>query len=196
MVTTRPNILIGVRGSWKTIPAAVMVTTSLKIPQILSVTTEVRCKSANSEDVIRKASVPGNTRMQKVGKTPLASARADRPSPSLTGPSMGSAITMRTRNIIGARKKILLKGLLVAGFRRSRICVKAHRKPEKNAAAMTSMKPMASNAVSPATIMMTPTVMIVIIRTSLTEGDSRRKRKANMRTNAREEDLHIAKKIC
>ena len=195
MVTARPAKLIGVRGSWKTIPAAVMVTTSLKIPQILSVTTEVRCKSANSEDVIRKASVPGNTRIQKLEKTPLASASVARPSTSFTGPSMGMAIKMRVRNIIGARKKMLLKGLLVAGFRRSRICVKAHRKPEKNAAAITSMKPMASNAASPATIIMTPMVMVAIIRTSLREGDSRRKRKANMRTNAREEDLHIARKI-
>ena len=187
--------MIGVRGSWKTIPAAPMVTTSLKIPQILSVTTEVRCKRANSEDVIRKASIPGNTRIQKLGKTPFASARAARPWRSLTGPSMGRAIKMRLRNIMGARKKMLLKGLLVAGFRRSRICVRAQRKPEKNAAAITSMKPMASKAASPATIIMTPTVMVVIIRTSFMEGDSRRKRKANMRTKAREEDLHIAKKI-
>ena len=60
-------------------PAAVMVTTSLKMPQMLSVTTEVRCKRANSEDVIRKASMPGKTRITMLMKTPLASASATKP---------------------------------------------------------------------------------------------------------------------
>ena len=42
MVTQRPDILIGVRGSLKTIAAAEIVTTSLKMPQIERVTTDVR----------------------------------------------------------------------------------------------------------------------------------------------------------
>lgn len=87
---------------------------------------------------------------------------------------------------------MLLKGLLVAGFRRRRICVRAQRKPEKKAAAMTRMKPIASNAVSPATIIMTPRVIVAIMRISFIDGDSRRKRNAKQRTKAREDDLHMA----
>ena len=97
-------------------------------------------------------------------------------------------------NMTGARKKILLKGLLVAGFLSNRIWVRAQRKPEKKAAKMTRMKPRILKAVSPATIMMTPIVIVVMITTSFTEGSSRRKRKAKARTKAREEDLHIAKR--
>lgn len=81
----------------------------------------------------------------------------------------------------------------VAGFRRSRICVRAQRKPEKKAADMTSMKPLAENDTSPATMKSTPTVMVAIMPTRRMEGVSRRKMKANMRTKAREDDLHIAR---
>ena len=70
--------------------------------------------------------------------------------------------------------------------------MRAQRKPEKKAAAMTRMKPMASKNASPATIMMTPTVIVMMMSMSFMDGDSRRKRKANIRTKAREEDLHIA----
>ena len=70
--------------------------------------------------------------------------------------------------------------------------MRAQRKPEKKAAAMTRMKPMASKNASPATIMMTPMVIVMMMSMSFMDGDSRRKRKANMRTKAREEDLHIA----
>lgn len=80
----------------------------------------------------------------------------------------------------------------VAGFRRSRICVRPQRKPLKRAAEMTRMKPRMENETSPATIMSTPIVMVAIMATRRQEGVSRRKRKANMRTKAREEDLHIA----
>lgn len=93
---------------------------------------------------------------------------------------------------MGARKKILLNGLLVAGFRRRRIWVRAQRKPEKNAAAMTRTNPIASKAASPATIMMTPKVIVAMIRISRSDGDSRRKRNAKQSTKASEEDLHIA----
>ncbi len=54
-------------------PAAVIVTTSLKIPQILRVTTEVRCRRANSEAVMRKARQPGKARIKIPITTPLAS---------------------------------------------------------------------------------------------------------------------------
>ena len=70
--------------------------------------------------------------------------------------------------------------------------MRAQRKPEKKAAAMTRMKPMASKNASPATIMMTPMVIVMMMNMSFMDGDSRRKRKANTRTKAREEDLHIA----
>lgn len=72
--------------------------------------------------------------------------------------------------------------------------MRAQRKPEKNAAAMTRTNPIASKAASPATIMMTPNVIVAMMRISRIDGDSRRKRNAKHRTKAREEDLHIA--IC
>ena len=43
--------------------------------------------------------------------------------------------------------------------------------------------------------MITPSVIVAMMRMSLIEGDSRRKRKAKQRTNAKEEDLHIAGKV-
>lgn len=89
----------------------------------------------------------------------------------------------------------MAKGFEVAGCRRSRICVSAHRKPLKNADAMIKPKPSALNAVSPATIMITPTVMVAIMTMSLQLGVSRRKMKANRRTNANADDLHIVKKV-
>ena len=98
----------------------------------------------------------------------------------------------KVRNMTGAKKKMLLKGLLVAGFRNRRIWVKAQRKPEKKADEMISTKPSALKAVSPATIMTTPMVIVAIMRISLIEGASRRKRKAKSRTKANAEDLHIA----
>ena len=80
----------------------------------------------------------------------------------------------------------------VAGFRRRRIWVSPQRKPEKKAAEMTRMNPRVEKATSPATIIMTPTVMVAIMATRRQEGVSRRKRKAKIRTKARDEDLHIA----
>lgn len=67
----------------------------------------------------------------------------------------------------------------------------AHLNPEKKLAEMARRKPPSWNAVSPKTIMMTPRVMVRIIRMSFMEGDSRRKRNAKMRTKIRTEDLHI-----
>lgn len=87
---------------------------------------------------------------------------------------------------------MLEKGLEVAGLRRSRIWVRPQRKPEKKAARMTSMKPTTLKSTSPATIIITPAVMVIIMKTSFQDGVSRRKRKANPSTKARADDLHIA----
>ena len=59
---------------------------------------------------------------------------------------------------------------------------------------MTRMKPVRTKVASDSeeTIIITPTVMMVIIATSIQVGFSRRKIKAKVRTKAREEDLHIA----
>ena len=67
------------------------------------------------------------------------------------------------------------------------------RKPEKKAADMTRIKPSTEKATSPATIIITPMVMVAIIATSRQDGVSRRKRKAKRRTKASEDDLHIAR---
>lgn len=87
---------------------------------------------------------------------------------------------------------MLLNGLLVAGFLRRSICVKAQRKPEKKADKMMSMNPRALKSVSPATIIITPTVIVAIMRISFKEGVSRWNTKAKRRTKAKAEDLHIA----
>eukprot|EP00914_Ancora_sagittata_P007882 GHVO01015509.1.p2 GENE.GHVO01015509.1~~GHVO01015509.1.p2 ORF type:complete len:104 (-),score=8.75 GHVO01015509.1:182-493(-) len=103
MVINKPEILIGVKGSWKTMPAADIVTTSLKMPQILRVTTEVRCKRANSEAVMRNASIPGKKRTPMPRMMPFFSARPARPCPNSTKPSTGMAMIARLKNMTGAR---------------------------------------------------------------------------------------------
>lgn len=95
----------------------------------------------------------------------------------------------------GVRKKRVEKGLAVAGCRSKSICVKPHRKPEKKADAMTSRKPTTLKAVSPATIMTTPIVIVAMMTINLADGVSRRKRKANSRTNARADDLHMVRNV-
>jgi hypothetical protein len=102
---------------------------------------------------------------------------------------------IRETNMTGVRRKRVEKGLEVAGWRSRRIWVKPHRKPEKKADAMTSVKPSALKAVSPATIITTPTVIVAMIMINFIEGDSRRKRKANSKTKARADDLHMVRKV-
>lgn len=192
MVTIKPDALMGVRSSWKTMEAVEMVRTSLNMPAIDNVTTDVRCRSANSDAVIRKARQPGNSRMPRLKSSPFSATRAEKADARACRPSTGIARRRSVRNITGARKKIEEKGFEVAGLRRSRICVRDQRKPDDAAADMTRKKPRASKAVSPATIMITPAVMVAIMAASFQEGFSRRKRKAKRRTKPRTEDLHIA----
>ena len=54
--------------------------------------------------------------------------------------------------------------------------------------------PTKSNWVSVETIRITPAVMMRMMPASRQEGLSRRNRKAKRRTNAREEDLHMAER--
>lgn len=192
MVTTRPEALIGVSSSAKMIEAVLMVRTSLKIPQILRVTTEVRCRSANSEAVMAKARQPGKRRMARERRVPFSEERFVKARTSAKGPSTGMASTSSVKNMTGARKNIDENGLEVAGLRRRRIWVNDQRKPDDAAADITSTKPRASKEVSPATIMITPAVIVVIMAASFQEGFSSRKRKAKRRTKPRTEDLHIA----
>jgi peptidase E len=100
---------------------------------------------------------------------------------------------IREQNRTGVRRKRVEKGLEVAGWRSKRICVKPQRKPEKNADAMTSVKPSALKAASPATIITTPIVIVAMI--NFMEGDSRRKRNANSKTKARADDLHMVRNV-
>lgn len=194
MVMMRPETLIGVSGSWKTMPAALMVMTSLKMPQMLRVTTEERLRSANSEAIMQKARMPGKRRMLMPRRTPSA-VRMEIPWMISQGPSTASARIMRQTNIIGVRKKSMANGFEVAGWRRRRIWVRPHLKPEKMEDTMMRLKPRALKDASPATIITTPMVMVPMMRMSLREGVSRRKRNAKRRTNAREEDLHIVRNV-
>lgn len=192
MVTHKPEMLIAVSLSSNTSVAVDMVTTSLKMPAIDNVTTEVRCSRAYSHAVMRKAMVPGNK--SSIGaRTPHAPQRPLRDSMRAGKPSVGMAMTMRVKNMTGVRKKMLENGLEVAGLRSRRIWVRPQRKPEKKAAEMIRTKPSRSKLTSPATIMMTPAVMVAMMATSLHVGASSLKRKANIRTKASEEDLHIAR---
>ena len=70
--------------------------------------------------------------------------------------------------------------------------MRPQRNPEKNAADMTRIKPSVENDTSPATIIITPPVIVAMIATRRQEGTSRRNANAKRRTNARDEDLHIA----
>lgn len=96
-------MLIGVKGSWKTIPAAEIVTTSLKIPAMDRVTTEVRCSRANSEAVMQKAMHPGKTRMRGPRMGPFLATRMPRPFQRAGNPSTGMAIMRRDTNMTGAK---------------------------------------------------------------------------------------------
>lgn len=167
----------------------------MNMPQMLSVTTEVRFSRANSEDVIRNASTPGNKRMPVPSAAPFISKRCARPSLSAGNPSTGTAKMIKLKNITGARKKIDENGFAVAGLRSRRIWVRDHLKPDEQADAMTRMNPRAWKAVSPATIMMTPRVMMEIMNTRRHEGCSRRKRNAKIKTKPRADDLHIAARV-
>lgn len=123
---------------------------------------------------------------------PFSETRAENAPETAKRPSTGMARMNSVRNITGARKNIDENGFEVAGLRRSRICVRDQRKPDDAAADMTRKKPRVSKAVSPATIMTTPAVMVAMMAASFQEGFSSRKRKAKSRTNPKTEDLHIA----
>jgi hypothetical protein len=193
IVTIRPEMLTAVRGSPKTIVATEMVRTSLKIPQMLRVTTEVRWSSANSEDTIRKAMTPGKRTIAVATITPYWVVRTPKREKSAEKPSTGMAMMKIETNITGARKKMEEKGLDVAGLRRRRTWVRDQRRPDRADAVMTRMKPRTLKCASPATIIITPTVMMEMMPTRRHVGCSRRKMKANIRTKAREDDLHMAK---
>src|SRR5271170_1460224 len=195
IVTNKPETLIGVSGSWKTMPAAEMVTTALKMPQMESGTTEVRWRSANSADVMQKARRPGKRRSTVVFTPPCAVDKTAMPVRIGAGCSMARARQRRETNMMGVRKKRVLKGFDVAGWRRRRICVTAQRKPEKKAELRTRTKPTRLKATSPATIIITPAIMVAMMRMRRQEGASRRKRKAKRSTKARDEDLHIVRKV-
>ena len=70
--------------------------------------------------------------------------------------------------------------------------MRVHRKPPSALALRTSIKPDKTKWVSVATIKRTPQKMRVMTPTSRSEKVSSLKRKANRRTNIKEDDLHIA----
>lgn len=70
MVISKPAILTAVNWSWNTTPAALIVMTSLNMPQILSVTTEERFSRANSAEIMQKASTPGKISRQTAKAPP------------------------------------------------------------------------------------------------------------------------------
>ena len=84
-------------------PAADMVTTSLNIPAIERVTTEVLWRRANSADVIQNAITPGKTRMSGPRTGPFFSTKTPRPCHSAGNPSTGMAMMRRETNMMGAR---------------------------------------------------------------------------------------------
>ena len=99
----KPDILIGVRVSWKARPAAAMVMTSLNIPAIDKVTTEVRWSRANSAEIMEKAMAPGKRRSSGPSRTPFLSTKTPKPWKRLGKPSTGTAMQKRLMNMTGAR---------------------------------------------------------------------------------------------
>ena len=65
------------------------MTTSLKMPAMESVTTEVRLRSANSDAVMRKAMTPGKRMVAVPMMGPLSAKRALKALMSAGKPSMG-----------------------------------------------------------------------------------------------------------
>ena len=147
---------------------------------------------ANSLLTIRKAITPGKRRMAAELIAPFCAANSANLSLSGPNPSTGIAIVRIEMNIIGARKNIEENGLEVAGFLNSRICVSDHRSPDRAEDMITRIKPIGTNVASPATIITTPTVITVMTPTNCHVTFSRRNIKANIKTNAKAEDLHIA----
>lgn len=96
-------MLIGVRGSWNTMPAAEIVTTSLKMPAMERVTTDVRCRRANSEAVMQNAITPGNNKINGPNIGPFLSINIPKPCHNAGNPSTGTAIKKSETNITGAR---------------------------------------------------------------------------------------------
>lgn len=139
---------------------------------------------------------PGNKTMAAAFKTPSLAASSASLSPRGPKPSTGIAMINIAINMTGARKKIDEKGLDVAGFRRSKICVSDQRSPERAEASITRKKPIGTNFASPATIITTPTVMTVMIPTSFQVIFSSRKMKAKIKTKANADDLHMAWAEC
>lgn len=84
------------------------------------------------------------------------------------------------------------KGFEVAGCRMSNICVSDHLKPEDAAEVIINRNPTRLNDVSPATIMTTPIVIMVIMPANFQDGFSKPNRNANNSTYASTDDLHIA----
>lgn len=147
---------------------------------------------ANSLLTIRKAIAPGKIRMTAVLIAPFSAANSANLSPSGPNPSTGIAIARIEMNIMGARKNIEENGLEVAGFLNSRICVSDHRSPDRAEDKIIRIKPIGTNVASPATIITTPTVITAMTPTNFHVTFSRRNIKANIKTNPKAEDLHIA----
>ena len=176
--------------------AALMVTTSLKIPQMLRVTTLVRFRRVYSDVVMKNARHPGKSKMRKPRTGPFWDERFCKAWMRFRGPSTGKAMTIMLKNMMGERRKIDEKGFEVAGCRRRRIWVSDHLNPAAMEDDMMRTKPRTLKAVSPATIMTTPTVMVRMMTPSFHEGFSSLKRNAKRRTKPRTEDLHIAVNVC
>lgn len=70
---------------------------------------------------MRKARVPGNSRIPADSQGPFSAARLTQAACRGPKPSTGIAITKRVTNITGARKKTVEKGFEVAGLRIRRI---------------------------------------------------------------------------
>jgi len=94
--------------------------------------------------------------------------------------------------MIGVKKNNEANGFDVAGFRRRSICVRDHRNPEEKEAVINKENPKRLNAVSPATIITTPTVITAMMANSFQDGFSNLNIKANKSTKPSTEDLHIA----
>lgn len=149
----------------------------------------------NSVTFMAKASMPGSMMDMHVLSVSPSDPQNSSCEKTFPQPSKMRLHNPRVAPMIGASQNKVAIGLPmpIDSLWRS-IWVSDQRKPPRAEAERTWIMPTKSNWVSVETIRMTPAVMMRMMPASRQEGLSRRNRKAKRRTNAREEDLHMAER--
>lgn len=137
------------------------------------------------------ANVPGKTITKTVKNALDPTKKSD--ANIVPHPSIPALTTAKTTADNGASQNIVAKGFdSPIDCLCMTVSVRAQRRPDSAEAENTMMIPGMLTDVVSRTMRKTPKVMREMTRMSRSEYFSRRKRKANMRTKMRVEDLHMA----